>query len=101
MAKTEVYSWRLDPELKQQLEAAARAEKTSVSAVLERLAKQWLKQSEPADTDAEQGRLRALAMSSSGIVDDDGDDGQSATNARVREVMGKRLEAKYGKPRSD
>jgi predicted transcriptional regulator len=35
MAKTEVYSWRLDPELKRELEARARAEKKSVSTVIE------------------------------------------------------------------
>ncbi len=42
MSKTEVYSWRLSTELKTQLEAAARDEKTSVGAILERVVREWL-----------------------------------------------------------
>ena len=42
MNKTEVYSWRLDPDLKQRLEDAARAEKTSVGSLLDRIARDWL-----------------------------------------------------------
>ena len=42
MDKTEVYSWRLDPKLKDELLEAARSEKTSVANLLERLAREWL-----------------------------------------------------------
>ena len=95
-AKSKVYSWRLDPELKHQLEAAAGAEKTSVSRLLERLAKSWLKHKVDPESADEQERLRQLAMSFAGIFEGDG---TSATNKRVRKVMDARLEAKYGKPR--
>ena len=42
MSKSEVYSWRIRPDLKADIEAAARAEKTSVSALLERIVREWL-----------------------------------------------------------
>ena len=35
--KTEVYSWRLSPDLKDDLEEAARRERVSVSRLLERM----------------------------------------------------------------
>src|SRR6185295_14797608 len=62
MDKIEVYSWRLDPELKQRLSAAARDEKTSIGGLLDRIAREWL-QREPAEEDDEamQRRIRAEA----------------------------------------
>ena len=42
MTKSEVYSWRVSPDLKMQLEVAARDEKTSVGTLLERIAREWL-----------------------------------------------------------
>ena len=63
MSKTEVYSWRLDPDLKQRLEAAARAEKTSVGSLLDRIARAWLgKQRNVEDDKAVQRRLHAEAQ---------------------------------------
>jgi hypothetical protein len=41
MSKTEVYSWRVDSDLKQRLEAEARAEKTSVGTLLDRIVNDW------------------------------------------------------------
>jgi hypothetical protein len=40
--KTEVYSWRLSPRLKSELEEAARAEQKSISELLEGIAQDWL-----------------------------------------------------------
>jgi hypothetical protein len=40
--KHEVYSWRPSSKLKEQLEAAAREEKTSVDALLNRIVRAWL-----------------------------------------------------------
>ncbi len=58
MSKSEVYSWRLSPKLKTELEAAARAENTNVSALLERLAREWLDTRRPSEEeDAEQQRV--------------------------------------------
>jgi len=93
MSKSEVYSWRVTPALKAELEAAARAEKISLSALLERLALDWLKDRGRSDDKAEKRRRRAALMACAGIIQGDG---ESATNARVRQVMGRYLEAKYG-----
>lgn len=61
MSKTEVYSWRLDPELKQRLEVAARDERTSIGRLLERIARDWLSRQRYDDEDEEQQRLQGLA----------------------------------------
>jgi hypothetical protein len=95
MSKSEVYSWRLSPALKADLEAAARAEKTSVSAVLEHLVRDWLRERAQVD-EAEQKRMRAALLACAGTYKGDG---TSATNARVREVMGEYLEAKLARRR--
>ena len=94
MSKSEVFSWRLTPELKGELEAAARAEKTTVAAVLERVVRDWLATRQPsAEEDAEQQRrLRARVMKAVGTISLDIG---SATNERVREVMGEHLMRKY------
>ena len=40
--KTDVYSWRLSPDLKSELQEAARAERKSVADLLEEIVKGWL-----------------------------------------------------------
>jgi hypothetical protein len=94
MSKSEVYSWRLSPTLKSELEAAARTEGTTVSALLERLARRWLDARGPSEEEyAEQQRvLRARILKAAGKFSADIG---SATNARVREVMGEALMKKY------
>jgi predicted transcriptional regulator len=42
MAKSAVYRWRLDPELKRRLEEAAHAEKTSVARLPDHIVREWL-----------------------------------------------------------
>lgn len=91
MSKSEVYSWRLTPALKMQLEAAARDEKTSVSALLERMTREWLAAHMPDDAE-EQRRLHARARAAIGTVSVGG---PSATNENVRAAMGELLEKKY------
>jgi hypothetical protein len=92
--KSEVYSWRLDPELKAQLEAAASDEKASIDAILDRLVCEWLKARALAEEDdgERQRRLHALARLAMGTASVGG---PSATNAEVRKVMGQYLEAKH------
>lgn len=46
MAKTDVYSWRLEPRLKEDLEEAARRRSSSLSALLSRIASEWLERSD-------------------------------------------------------
>jgi len=94
LSKSEVYSWRLTRELKIQLEAAARDEKTSIGTVLDRVVREWLaKRTFSEEDDAEQQRrLRERAMKAGGTVSI----GLGPyTNARVREVMGEQLEKKH------
>lgn len=61
--KTEVYSWRLSTNLKANLEREARRRKTSVSALLDLAAQEWLTKcsGESRDDDKEQQRLRRAA----------------------------------------
>ena len=93
MSKSEVYSWRVTPALKAELEAAARAERLPLSGLLDRIAQDWLNGRVNADQKAGQRRRRDALMACAGIImDEDG----PATNKRVRQVMGRHLEAKYG-----
>ncbi|HKZ97018.1 MAG TPA: hypothetical protein VJ045_08565 [Hyphomicrobiaceae bacterium] len=96
MTKSEVYSWRLSPELKAELEAAARRKKVAMSVVLERAARDWLRKEAPRNDAADQERRRAALMACAGAVSGDG---TSATNAVVRQVIGDALERKYGRRR--
>ena len=91
MGKTEVYSWRVDPELKAELEAVAREEKTSVGAVIEKACRTLIEDARPEGKDMkEQNRLRAALMKVAGSVNGPG---VSATNENVREAfLLKRLE---------
>ena len=81
MSKSEVYSWRLATELKAELERAARAEKTSVGSLLERVMLAWLSHRETGENAADQARRRAALMACAGIYKGGG---TSATNERVR-----------------
>ncbi|MGA3025256.1 MAG: hypothetical protein ABSF98_10825 [Bryobacteraceae bacterium] len=55
--KSEVYSWRVSADLKTGLEREARRRKTSLSAVLEMAARDWLN-SGGAETDGGEAQLR-------------------------------------------
>ena len=95
-AKSRAYRWRPSPRLQAELAAAAKAERTSVDAILNRLVREWLAKRPrqlSAEEDAEeQRRLRERVMKAVGTVSIGG---PSATNAEVRRVMGEYLEAKY------
>ena len=66
---TEVYSWRVSRELKSDLERQARIRKTSLSAVLNLAARDWLKRSaETIGDDEEQHRLHEAAMECLGAI---------------------------------
>ena len=60
--KTEVYSWRVSPEVKTGLEREARRRKISVSAVLDLAAREWLlKSGTEHEGDEEQRMLHEAA----------------------------------------
>ena len=70
MSKTDVYSWRVDPELKSALESAARAEKTSVAHLLDRIVTDWLAhQPNSGKEDKVQRRLHAAAAKTFGTIE--------------------------------
>jgi hypothetical protein len=83
MSKSEVYSWRLDPDLKHRLEEAARKENTSVGGLLDRIARDWLgsRRASEEDEEALQRRLHAEAARVIGTIHGD-DPGRSQ---RVKE----------------
>jgi hypothetical protein len=95
MSKREVYSWRLSRKLKTDLEAAAKDEKASIDAILDRLVREWLAKRTPSEEDdaEHQRHLRERVMKTVGTISVDL--GGSATNQRVREVMGEYLMKKY------
>jgi hypothetical protein len=67
--KSEVYSWRVSADLKIGLEREARRRKTSVSAVLDLAARDWLnKGASKMDSDEEQLLLRKAAAKCFGAL---------------------------------
>jgi hypothetical protein len=92
MDKTEVYSWRLDPDLKQRLGAAARDEKTSVGGLLDRIAREWLGRYRPdEDEEAMERRIRAEAAKWIGSIK-----GRDPTRSmRAKEIVRERIRAKH------
>ena len=67
MNKSELYSWSVSPEVKNGLEAAAQAHKTSVAQLLDQLVSQRLDREEAGD-DETQGQLRKAAMQTFGTI---------------------------------
>jgi hypothetical protein len=85
MSKTEVYSWRLDPDLKQRLEAEARAEKMSVGALLDRIVREWFGRGpRDEDDDALQRRLHEEAEKWIGSINSGDPYGSERVKERVR-----------------
>ena len=101
MDKTEKFSWRVEPQLKSELEAVAREESTTVTEVLRRASMEYLKnrrkKTTPAEDAKEQARHRAAfdkVMCDVESLSPKGPPVPSATNAEVRRVMGEALERK-------
>ncbi len=83
MKKTEVYSWRIRPDLKNALEEAARAERMSLARLLDQIATQWLEQkSGSGGEEAIQQRLHRAAVKTFGSIH--GGDPHRAEQARQR-----------------
>jgi predicted transcriptional regulator len=98
MAKTEVYSWRVDPDLKRELEATAQANNTSVGAVIERACRSWIERSDQntAAVESEVARRRRVLLeifADALAADDGGPSAASATNENVRKAFARKLVA--------
>lgn len=91
--KTEVYSWRLTPEMKMRLEAEARRSGKSMAEVLEEISANWL-DGRPGryDDEMEAGRLRKRIMATVGTVR--GGDSQRASRSKelVRDIIRRKHE---------
>ena len=86
MSKTEVYSWRVDSDLKRRLEAEACAEKTSIGALLDRIVREWFGR-EPRheeDDEALQRRLHAEFLKVVGTISSGDPYGSEQVKERVR-----------------
>lgn len=85
--KTEVYSWRLDPELKSSLEHAARCRGRSVAGLLDEIVRAWVeREAATEDDEALQRRLHAQARKTFGTLEH-GDE-------RLAEEAGERVRRK-------
>jgi hypothetical protein len=61
MRKSEVYSWRVSPDLKGALEQAAHEERRSLGALLDRIAAEWLETKRRGSSEDELARRRLQA----------------------------------------
>lgn len=96
MPKTEVYSWRLNPAMKMELEAEARRHGHSLSELLEHIMQKWLAELKHGRDDAEeQARINAAAAKSFGAIAA-GPDFSENTREKVRA----RLKERYARKRS-
>lgn len=92
--RSEVYSWRLSPSLKADLERVARSRKIRISAVLDLAVREWLaKNAQEIAGDGEQKRLHAIAEGCVGVFAS----GNRRGSQTVRETVRKRLARKYAR----
>jgi hypothetical protein len=87
--KTEVYSWRVSPERKAELETEARREGTSLSTLLEQITQDWLlarRGARNGDED-EQADLRRRVIATAGKVHG----GTAGQASRAREIVRERI----------
>ena len=92
--KTEVYSWRLSPHLKSELQEAARAERKSVADLLEEVVKDWLQngRGQAGGEEEEQRRIREAALRCAGTIEgrpDLAENARSEVRARIARRHGR------------
>ena|SRR5579884_3065483 len=92
--KTEVYSWRLSPEKKIELEAEARRDGKSVAQVLEEISTRWIEERRNSrnDDEAEQERIRKRVMKVVGSLSGGDPSRASRSKELVREIIRKKHE---------
>ena len=90
MAKTEVYSWRLSPELKGLLAEAAREERVSIADLLERIAGDWLHRHGDEDEEERQRTLHEAVLPCLGSLAG----GDPTRSRRVSEKLREKLEGR-------
>jgi hypothetical protein len=93
--KSEVYSWRVSSETKMALEDEARRAGVTVSALLDRMAEEWIearRRGAPADAD-EQTRLHADAGRCIGVIAG----GKPQRSETARDSIRKRLARRHAR----
>jgi hypothetical protein len=91
--KTEVYGWRVSTELKSGLEREAQRRKTSVAAVLDLAARDWLQNSGGGrQGDGEQRRLQEDVLKCIGAFAS----GQQRQSESVRQIARERIRRRHG-----
>jgi hypothetical protein len=99
MVKSEVYSWRLSPQMKRALEETARRENQSVSALLERIVIRAFRDGAAGQPEKEivlQKRLHAAGMVSIGRLNG----GRANRSTHVRQDLRRKLRRQYDRTRS-
>jgi hypothetical protein len=86
--KTDVYSWRLSPHLKSELQEAARVERKSVADLLEEIVESWLQRTRRHDGTEEerQQRVREAVIKAAGTIEggpDLAENARSEVRARI------------------
>jgi hypothetical protein len=87
MNKTEVYSWRLNAELKDALEEAARLKETSMAHLLDQIVSEWLGNSLYHGEEEEQRQLHQSAAQALGRIRG----GDPTRSAQVKQQVRARL----------
>ena len=92
--KTEVYSWRLSADRKAELEAEARREGTSLSALLDSVTAEWLAERRHGrgDDETQQAAIRKRAMAAIGSIRGDDSTRSARTSELVREIIARKHE---------
>lgn len=92
--KTEVYSWRVSPELKSDLEREARRRNISLAAALDLAVQQWLKLQQCDEDDlARQQKLHSAAAKCLGTLAG----GNPRRAETAREAVRESLRRRYGR----
>jgi hypothetical protein len=91
MAKTEVYSWRISPELKQLLASAAKDEGASMAEFLEKIVRAWFREHRDTEDERRQRELlEAAGKCFGGIAGGDPKRSRSARDALVTKLGSRR-----------
>jgi hypothetical protein len=90
MTKSEVYAWRMSPELKMALENAARGEGVPIAVLLDRVVWAWLEEHAGVLPSDEEERIRARALRCAGVLSG----GNRKRSSQVREHVRERLRAR-------
>lgn len=93
MKRSEIYSWRIAPDLKSALKDEARRENVSMGTLLERMAREWLEVHRVStDDDKEQRRIRAAAMKCAGSISGVNPNRSAEVSALVRRRLQEKRE---------